>query len=88
VGRHSPFFGTDMKKEQLESLKVILQVLDCCYLKEKITITESIQITTKIQLFAKTIKELEDELVKPIAAITMEELAIPEENSKLKGKKK
>lgn len=51
-----------MKKEQLEALKGMIGILESCYLKDKTTIPEGVRLITAMQVYAKTVKDLEDEM--------------------------
>jgi hypothetical protein len=66
-----------MRKEQLESIKGILSVLDLCVLKDATTIASCVSLTKKLQDFAKVVKELEDSLASPPPQVEQKVLDFP-----------
>lgn len=54
-----------MTKQQLDTIKNVLSILDSCVLKQSTTIPECVALTKKLQEFAKVVRDLEDNFVQP-----------------------
>ncbi len=72
-----------MTKQQLDTIKNVLSILDSCVLKQSTTIPECVALTKKLQEFAKVVKELEDNFTQP-PQVEQKVIQSPESNTEVK----